>query len=296
MQSWQGSVPCNSIAWACSCLPLLVNQSFFTHAGACANMRMRLAVLHAESRRRSKSPITGQNTSLCKVLWHVGCVCCLGLVGTCENVVQRVKRNPVFCLSLLLPRSSSPPRMLAIEQTLLVETCLSYVRPKCSVLQAKSSRHIGEGEATKKGNAQWREKHAGLRESYGIPKSACEGTRTADVIKLAEQITSKKGGDVSRLITDTSQDGTRKAWSEGVVRSLTTSSELHHHGSGRRLAVPELYSLMGFSNPNLSTVSKTQAKELLGESMSVQVVTLCLCSLLLNLGSGGGSRPSSSSQ
>ena len=135
----------------------------------------------------------------------------------------------------------------------------------------------------------WRQKHAKLRAQFEIPTDTAKETRLEDVTLLASQVVHKKGQDTYKLITDTSQDGTRKAWSTSVVRSITTSSDLYHHGRARRLVVPELYALMGFDSPELSGLSTTQSKDLLGKAMAVPVVSMVLCSPLLHVSSAPGS-------
>ena len=68
-----------------------------------------------------------------------------------------------------------------------------------------------------------------------------------------------------------------------MLRALTTSSDIWSHGASRRLIPPELFALLGFGTPNLGTLSPNQARDLVGESMSVAVVGMVLMSLLVHL-------------
>ena len=130
----------------------------------------------------------------------------------------------------------------------------------------------------------WVAKHRAVRERMGIDVAAgCLSSRVSDLLLLAEQVTVKAGKDPSALITDVSQDGSRLPWVSDKLRSLTTSSSLHIHKVNRRMSVIEMFHLMGFDNVSLRTVSESQARDLLGESMAVPVISMVLCSLLLSI-------------
>eukprot|EP00971_Amphidinium_carterae_P013339 262983-Amphidinium_carterae.1 len=117
-------------------------------------------------------------------------------------------------------------------------------------------------------------------------------SRVEDMVLLSEECARHEDRPVGTLVTDVRQDAARKPWSNGIIRSLTTSSQLFHHGQQRMLSLRELFALMGFpADTNLSALSHTQAKDLLGESMAVPSVTLVLLALMMQLpifsGEGG---------
>ena len=141
--------------------------------------------------------------------------------------------------------------------------------------------------ATKKQeeSGAWSKKHEQTRLSLGLDPALRADDRTKDVILLAEQATLARSGhkDIAHLVTDTSQDGSRKPWCVGAVRSITTSSSFYLHGRKRRVCLAELYKLMGFEAPVFSAITPSQGRDLLGEAMAVPVVTMVLASLIVNL-------------
>eukprot|EP00971_Amphidinium_carterae_P177957 3529315-Amphidinium_carterae.4 len=86
-----------------------------------------------------------------------------------------------------------------------------------------------------------------------------------------------------QLFTDVSQNASRKPWAEGMLRSLTTSSDIYAHGLRRKLHVCELYKFMGFESIDFANLSPVQAKDLLGEAMAVPVITMVSMALIVNL-------------
>ena len=79
-----------------------------------------------------------------------------------------------------------------------------------------------------------------------------------------------------RLYTDFQQNTDQKNHFHELICTPLTSTELYHYGSDRVLFAQEYFSLLGFPTMNLEGVSISQARDMVGESLAVPVITsLC---------------------
>ena len=146
-------------------------------------------------------------------------------------------------------------------------------------------------ESTKGEQASWTLKHKRLRESEGLPDTDPAATRVSDLISITEGLAMKKSlsefpGEkfvMPEMYSDTSQDASCLPWCTNGLRSLTTSSEFWSHRLGRHLIPCELFTCVGFKKPQLTGLSHSMQKDLLGECMSVPASTVALLSLLTSL-------------
>eukprot|EP00971_Amphidinium_carterae_P334257 6469418-Amphidinium_carterae.1 len=139
-----------------------------------------------------------------------------------------------------------------------------------------------EAQDFRLGNTQtkWKEKHAKVREEHGIGEGIGKWSthhqlhgiprtseRTRDCIDLAYQVVMKKGSqtDLSKMVVDVSQDGSRKPWS-AMLRSVTRSSVFYHFGEDRLLSSKELLACFGWCVEDLclQDMSEAQIRDLIG--------------------------------
>ena len=169
---------------------------------------------------------------------------------------------------------------------------MSVSRPDVA-LEAATKRHKTAPRRPADGGTKWQEQHKKIRKKLGLPDTALiHEERSQDLVTIAEQATKQKYAtmgcdEVSRrlqeLYTDTSQSAGRMPWACSMLRSITSSTDVWYHAEARRLRPDELFRILGFSDPKLSTLSQTQARDLLGSCMSMPVIGMITASLLISV-------------
>ena len=162
-----------------------------------------------------------------------------------------------------------------------------------------------EAATFKQGNKEnWKLTHQKVRADYhiatdsvmwstqhklrGVPQGAA---RVRDCIDLAYQVVTAKDADadLTNLLVDISQDGSRQAWSSHL-RSLTKTSSFYSYQVDRLLCASETLSALGFpTHLSWQNMSEAQIRDLAGESFAVPCASTCalvLAGLLSDLWSG----------
>eukprot|EP00971_Amphidinium_carterae_P349144 6490864-Amphidinium_carterae.1 len=212
-------------------------------------------------------------------------LCAADIVASAESGVwigRKLAENKVVSLSQLRLRAMTLQRRNFQEQL-----------GRHQLAQAKKTKFIDTGKL-----GIWTQKHDLLRTSENLASQRQPHVgRVTDLLALAEEVTSKKLAKTlnvqqltesqliemkSQLYTDVSQCASRRPWSTGTLRTITSSSVIWSHGRSRELTPHELMKVLGFAeNTDLSAIAVTQAKSLVGECMSVPCVAISLAALLL---------------
>eukprot|EP00971_Amphidinium_carterae_P161361 3199731-Amphidinium_carterae.1 len=155
----------------------------------------------------------------------------------------------------------------------------------------------------KKRKTGWMASHAKVRKESNISEGRSKWTernlsairgidaddaRALDVIDLCFQVGRATGRSEVEInqnaIVDVSQDGERQAWSfNGVIRSLTTSSETFIFKEARTMQPVEHLLALGFANPVVTGLSASKIRDLAGEAMPLPPIAICAMALLTSL-------------
>eukprot|EP00971_Amphidinium_carterae_P349073 6490832-Amphidinium_carterae.3 len=100
-----------------------------------------------------------------------------------------------------------------------------------------------------------------------------------DVIDMCFQVGRATGHSEVEInknaIVDVSQDGERQAWSfDGVIRSITTSSETFIFRESRTMQPVEHLLALGFANPVVTGLNGNKIRDLAGEAMPLPPVAI----------------------
>ena len=132
----------------------------------------------------------------------------------------------------------------------------------------------------------WVGTHKQMRLQAGLSSEQLHPKRVGDLVALAEQLNIQKEAnrqtcfDVKCLYTDVSQSAARTPWTRDGIRSITTNSEIYCHRLRRLITVSEMFAIFGFDRPDISTLSTSKAKDLLGECMTLPCITVVLFSVI----------------
>ena len=111
-----------------------------------------------------------------------------------------------------------------------------------------------------------------------------ESERSQDLVDLAVQICLKKGMPLAsveaKLMIDVSQSAVRKPFTyNGILRSITTSSQIFVCSRRRALVAPELFSIMGFEGCAFQDLSEHALSDLVGECFALPSIGMVLMAL-----------------
>eukprot|EP00971_Amphidinium_carterae_P339074 6476680-Amphidinium_carterae.4 len=159
-------------------------------------------------------------------------------------------------------------------------------------------------EQAEKVDAKWRKIHATVRTEEGLSHETTSWTqmnahnvrslvgkkeRVMDLLDIGYLIAKKNAPDASDedlckdLFCDISQSADRRPFSQGELRTLTTSSELFSYGQARLLLPCEHLLALGFDKLELKNISATAVKSMAGGAFALPTMAMALSSVVMSL-------------
>eukprot|EP00971_Amphidinium_carterae_P305104 6062668-Amphidinium_carterae.3 len=156
---------------------------------------------------------------------------------------------------------------------------------------------------TEKPDPKWRKIHATVRTDEGLSDQVSwtqqnahkirglvgKKERVLDLLDIGYLIAKKNmpdanDADVAKdLYCDISQSAERRPFSQGELRTLTTSSELFSYGQARLLLPCEHLLALGFGKVDLRNISGSAQKSLAGGAFALPTMAMALSSVVTSL-------------